>query len=113
MTMSTNVLMWKSGVWTQGTGSPPSPVQIALSRPYCGWPSGAPGVDEAPDDRRADERDRERQEDERLGDRLVPDAVDEGGDEQAEADRARHAHDEPEDVVEVHLVVLGVVSAHS
>ncbi len=40
MTISAKVLMWKSGVWIQGTGSPPSPVQMALSRPYCGCPAG-------------------------------------------------------------------------
>ena len=40
MKIRANVLMWKSGVWTQGTGSCPKPVQMALSSPYWGWLAG-------------------------------------------------------------------------
>ena len=57
----------------------------------------AGGVDEAPDDRRADEGDRHRHEDDRLGDALTASLIGEHGDRQTHGRRdERDDHDPPE-----------------
>src|SRR5439155_6114171 len=58
-----------------------------------------PGVDELPDDSRADQRDGERREDEDLGESLAPDTVEEGSREQAQAHAAGRRDKEPDDIV--------------
>ena len=73
-----------------------TPVQIAFSEAELRLAGRLPGVHEPPDDRRADQRDRERREDEDLGQRLALDAVEERGDEQAQADADARRDDQPD-----------------
>ena len=88
-----------AGVWTQATGFWPSAVQIALSRPYWGWPGGRHAytkrqMTDAPTSEMASGRKMNV-----LATRLVLHAVDEPGDEQAQPDRSEGADDQPDDVV--------------
>ena len=90
-TISSRLLRWNWLCSSQATGSSPRPVQMALSRPICGWPAGRVVVDEVPHDRGTDGADRHRQEDDGLGRLLAPGLEPVGEDGDGEPDD--HAHD--------------------